>query len=135
MISTDKTERYDAIQIESLKDKVDDLDSAEKDKTLKYRNQLNSMGEEIEKLKMEKAGLQENVDVAHITISKNLEKIRQLEATKNHCSGGEKHSEEMLFKETLLNANLKKENCNQDLSLKEEYMENTSDAIENLLVF
>ena len=44
VISTNKTEKYDASHIIALKEKEDNLNSAEKDKTLKYRNQLNSRG-------------------------------------------------------------------------------------------
>ena len=45
--------------------------------------QLKSVSDQNEKLKMEKNQLEKNVEVSHITITKNLEKIGQLEAKNN----------------------------------------------------
>ena len=65
-------------QIKEMKEKVDKLENqlAEKDKALKM------MSEKIEKLEMENGHLQENVEVAHIAIARNLDKIRKLRGQK-----------------------------------------------------
>jgi len=119
--SSKKTEMADKKEIRAMKEKVEKLENqlAENDKS-RHKNLV----EQIEKLKMEKSRLQQNVEAAHVTITKNLEKIRHLEA-RNNCDGSEKFSEEG-FMQTLSeqNTKLEAEKFEQDLSLKEEYMEN-----------
>ena len=61
--STGQTDKSTG-QIKALKEEVQYLNSAKKDKASKYRDQLNAMSEQIGKLKMEKVQLQENIDVA-----------------------------------------------------------------------
>ena len=118
-----KRDMDDKSQIMELKEKVDKLENqlAEKDKALEI------MGEKIAKLETEKGRLQQNVEVAHITIAKNLEKIQKLEA-RNNCSDNENSSEVELVQKTKLkeDLSLKMENT-KDISLKEEYMENLKD--------
>ena len=88
-----KTESADKLQLKTMEEKVDNLENqhAENHKSLKniegeyHKNQI-----EIEKLKIEKIQLKENVEIAYVTITKNLEKIRQLE-TQNIFSENEKH--------------------------------------------
>ena len=79
MLGAKKSEMEDQGEIKEMKDKVVKLENhlAEKDKALEM------MAEKIEKLKMEKDRLQKNVEVAHSTIVKNLEKIQKLEAINN----------------------------------------------------
>ena len=79
------------------------------------------MSGKIEKLEMENNRLQQNVEVAHITIAKNLEKIQKLEGAQNNYVDNENSSEEELEK-TLSEQDT---TIKEDLSLKEEYMDNT----------
>ena len=71
---------------------------------------------------MENHRLQQNVEVAHIPIAKNLEKIQKLEA-RNNCLDNKKSSEVELV-QTLSEKNTKPKG---DWSLKEEYVEYTKD--------
>ena len=86
--------------------------------------QLKEASEQNEKLKLEKNLLKKNVEVTNITITKNLEKIRQLEA-KNNDLENENSLGKKLSNAIPTMTNLKEEK--QYLNLKEEYMESTND--------
>ena len=88
----------------------------------KVQKDLNSANEQIEKLKIEKDRLQQNVETAHLTIAKNMEKIQHLEA-RNNFFEKDKSSEKEFAQFSSKQNTLKEEKLEQDLSLKKEYME------------
>ena len=106
-------------------------------KELDDQIQLKAMRDDIEKLEIEKTRSEKRAKEAHITITKNLEKIRQLEA-KNNRLENEKSFEKGLVQTSRSEQNtklIKYENIEQDLIPKEEYMENTNDEKESLVSF
>ena len=101
----------------------------ELDDQIQLRNDIGRL--EIEKTQSEKSAKE-----AHITITKNLEKIRQLEAKYNRLEN-EKSFERGLVQTNFSeqNTKLKDEKIEQDFILKEEYMENINDEKDNIVGF
>ena len=111
--------------------KVEEDSNLGKKTEMADKSELKAMKEKVEKLEKELAEkdkkLIESESIAHITITKNLEKIRQLEDRNNFL---EKELEQLSSQQ---NAKLQNDGFKQDLSVKEEYMESTTNEQENLL--